>query len=138
MPGTFDWQLHPVDDGFRPTISPEAAYADGVRGGRRPDATAVLAQVRNEFEDTVGPTAWVFVTPAHVLRDREGRPGLARTAPGDGCTDENLYVQGVDATTGEALGGFRAFDTADAWAPARPGSPAPVEARTQAGTTRLH
>ena len=33
VPGTFDWQLHPVDEGFRPTISPEAAYADGVRGG---------------------------------------------------------------------------------------------------------
>jgi hypothetical protein len=137
VPGTFDWQLHPVDEGFRPTISPEAAYAAVFEAGDRPDATAVLAQVGNAVEDTVGPPAWVFITPHMCFATAKGdlvSPGRS----GDGCTDENLYVQGVDATTGETLGGFSAYDPPTHWQPARAGQPAPVVATTQAGSTRLH
>jgi hypothetical protein len=94
VPGTFDWQLHPVDEGFRPTISPEAAYAEVFEAGDRPDATAVLAQVGNAVEDTVGPPAWVFITPHMCFATAKG--DLVSPAAGDGCTDENLYVQGVE------------------------------------------
>jgi hypothetical protein len=47
-------------------------------------------------------------------------------------------VQGVDATTGEQLGGFTAFDTPTPWVPARAGTPPVVPAKVQAGTTLLH
>ena len=86
-----------------------------------------------------GPTAWLFVTPHLCFATAKGdlvSPG--RFGDGDACTDDNLYVQGVDARTGEVLGGFTAFDTVEGWTPARAGAPAPIEVRTQAGTTRLH
>jgi len=137
VPGTFDWQLHPVDPDFRPTIAPQDAYAKVFEAGDRPDATAVLALVGNALEDTVGPPAWVFITPHMCFATEKGdlvSPGRS----GDGCTDQNLYVQGVDATTGETLGGFSAFDPPTHWQPARAGQPTAVVATTQAGSTRLH
>lgn len=137
VPGTFDWQLRPVDAKYRPTLSPQDAYTKVFEAGKRPDAIAVLAQVGNAVDDSLGPPAWVFITPDMCFATAKGdlvSPG--RT--GNGCTPENLYVQGVDATTGEPLGGFSAFEPPTHWEPARAGHPAPVEATTQAGTTRLH
>ena len=137
VPGTFDWQLHPVDGDYRPAIAPQDAYATVFEAGKRPEAIAVLAQVGNALEDTLGPPAWVFITPDMCFATAKGdlvSPG--RT--GNGCTEQNLYVQGVDATTGETLGGFSAFDPPIHWQPAREGQPTPVVATTQAGSTRLH
>jgi len=57
---------------------------------------------------------------------------------GNGCTEENLYVQGVNATTGEPLGGFSAFLPPGGWTPSREGTPPVVVATTQLGSTRLH
>jgi hypothetical protein len=93
--------------------------------------------VENTTDHTLGPPAWVFVTPHTCYATAKGdlvSPG--RT--GNGCTQENLYVQGVDATTGERLGGFSAFDTPTGWSPTRAGTPEVVVATTQDGTTRLH
>ena len=137
VPGAFDWQLRPVDADFRPAIAPQDAYTDVFEAGARPTATAVLAQVGNSLEDTIGPPAWVFITPHMCFATAKGdlvSPGRS----GDGCTDENLYVQGVDATTGERLGGFSAYDPPTHWEPAREGQPTPVTATTQAGSTLLH
>ena len=61
-----------------------------------------------------------------------------QTAHLAGCAPQNLYVQGVNATTGERLGGFTAFDTPIPWVPARAGTPPVVAAKVQAGTTLLH
>jgi hypothetical protein len=137
VPGTFGWQLQPVDADYRPSIRPEDAYARVYGAGDQPDATAILAQVANTDEGTLGPPAWVFVTPDTCFATEKGdlvSPGRS----GDGCTRDNLYVQGVDATTGETLGGFSAFDTPSGWTPARRGTPPQVVATTQAGSTRLH
>lgn len=137
VPGTFDWQLRPVDEGFRPTIAPQDAYDQVFEAGQRPDAIAVLAQVSNTVDNGVGPPAWVFITPHMCFATAKGdlvSPGRS----GDGCTDENLYVQGVDASSGEPLGGFSAFEPPAPWVPARAGQPTPVVATTQAGSTLLH
>lgn len=137
VPGSFDWQLVPVDPDFRATIAPEVAYERVYAAGERPDVIVVLAQVYNAVDDGSGPPAWVFVTPHTCFATAKGdlvSPG--RT--GDGCVDENLYVQGVDATTGEALGGFSAYEHPVGWLPARAGQPPVVVAATQEGSTRLH
>jgi hypothetical protein len=137
VPGTLDWQLQPVDDGFRAAIGPAQAYDELFTAGSRANAVAILARVENTTDRSLGPPAWVFVTPRTCYATAKGdlvSPG--RT--GNGCTEDNLYVQGVDATTGERLGGFSAYDTPEGWSPARAGTPAVVVATTQDGTTRLH
>lgn len=137
VPGTFDWQLRPVAGDFRPAIAPQDAYGKVFEAGARPDAIAVLAQVGNRVDNGLGPPAWVFITPHMCFATAKGdlvSPGRS----GDGCTDENLYVQGVDATTGEPLGGFTAYEPPAPWEPMRAGQPAPVVATTQAGSTLLH
>src|SRR6188508_2581918 len=137
VPGTLDWQIGPVPDGYRPSIGPADAYDELFTAGDRKHAYAILAQVTNTTDHSVGPPAWVFVTPRTCYATAKGdlvSPG--RT--GNGCVQDNLYVQGVDASTGERLGGFSAYDTPEGWSPAREGTPPVVEATTQEGTTRLH
>jgi hypothetical protein len=137
VPGTLDWELQPVDDGFRAQIGPAQAYEELFTAGSRANAVAILARVGNMSDHSLGPPAWVFVTPHTCYATAKGdlvSPG--RT--GNGCVQANLYVQGVDATTGERLGGFSAFDTPEGWSPARAGTPAVVVATSQDGTTRLH
>src|SRR6476619_1880144 len=137
VPGTLDWQIGPVPDDYRPMIGPAQAYDELSAAGTRKHAYAILGQVTNTTDHTVGPPAWVFVTPNTCYATAKGdlvSPG--RT--GNGCTPDNLYVQGVDASTGERLGGFSAYDSPQGWTPAREGTPAVVTATTQAGTTRLH
>jgi hypothetical protein len=137
VPGTLGWQLEPIDADFRAQVGPAQAYQELFTAGERANAFAILAQVQNISDHSVGPPAWVFVTPRTCYATAKGdlvSPG--RT--GNGCTHDNLYVQGVDATTGERLGGFSAYDTPVGWTPSRAGTPAVVLATTQAGTTRLH
>jgi hypothetical protein len=97
----------------------------------------VLAQVYNHVGDYVGPPAWVFITPDTCFATAKGDL-VSPERSGNGCTQQNLYVQGVDATTGETLGGFSAFEPPDGWTPAREGTPPSVMATTQLGSTRLH
>jgi hypothetical protein len=137
VPGSFDWELQPVDEDFRAAIGPGEAYEKVYAAGTQPDVTAILGRVYNRVEHTAGPPAWIFVTPDTCFATAKGdlvSPG--RT--GNGCAEENLYVQGVDATTGEALGGFSAFLPPGGWTPARAGTPSVVTVTTQLGTTRLH
>jgi hypothetical protein len=137
VPGSFDWEIQPVDAAFRPAIGPAEAYEKVYAAGREPDATAILARAYNDLESQPGPPAWIFITPNTCFATAKGdlvSPG--RT--GNGCTKDNLYVQGVNAATGEPLGGFSAYMPPEGWAPSRAGTPAPVVATTQLGSTRLH
>ena len=137
VPGSFDWSLLPPEDD--PEISVADAFGRLPGAGEEPSSFVALGRVRNEFDGALGPTAWLFITPHLCFATAKGdlvSPG--RFGDGDGCTDDNLYVQGVDARTGEVLGGFTAFDTVEGWTPARAGLPSPIDVRTQAGTTRLH
>lgn len=138
VPGTFDWSLEPPED-VTPAIGPAEAYRELPGAGEEPQVFVALGRVRSEYDGSVGPTAWLFVTPHLCFATAKGdlvSPG--RFGDGDGCTDDNLYVQGVDAATGEVLGGFSAFLPPGGWTPAREGVPAPTVVTTQAGTTRLH
>jgi hypothetical protein len=137
VPGSFDWEIQPIDADFRASIGPADAYEKVYAAGAQPDATALLGQVYNRVEHTTGPPAWIFVTPDTCFATAKGdlvSPG--RT--GNGCSEQNLYVQGVNAATGESLGGFSAFMPQEGWTPARAGTPPVVTATTQLGTTRLH
>lgn len=136
IPGSFDWALEPVDEGFRAAIGPDTAFAAVFEAGGRTSALTILGRVRNTYNGAIGPPAWIFVTPHMCFATAKGdlvSPGRS----GDGCVDENLYVQGVDATTGETLGGFQAFEPAGGWTPARAGTPTPLQVTTERGTTRL-
>ena len=138
VPGTVDWSLEPPED-VRPAIGPADAFRELPGAGEEPQVFVALGRVRNEYDGSVGPTAWLFVTPHLCFATAKGdlvSPG--RFGDGDGCTDENIYVQGVDAATGEVLGGFSAFLPPEGWTPPREGAPAPTVVTTQAGTTRLH
>lgn len=138
VPGSFDWSLLPPGD-EAPMIEPADAYTRLPGAGEQPEALVALGRVRGEFDGAVGPTAWLFVTPHLCFATAKGdlvSPG--RFGDGDGCTDENLYVQGVDAMTGEVLGGFSAFQPPGGWEPTREGTPAMTVVTTQEGTTRLH
>jgi hypothetical protein len=137
VPGTLGWQLQPVASDFRAQVAPADAYDELFTAGQRANALAILARVVNTNDNNLGPPAWVFVTPHTCYATAKGdlvSPG--RT--GNGCTKENLYVQGVDATTGERLGGFTAYEPPAGWSPLRAGTPGVVVATTQDGTTRLH
>jgi hypothetical protein len=137
VPGSFDWEIQPVPGDYRPAIGPAEAYEEVYAAGRQPDATAILGQAKNDLSAEPGPPAWIFLTPDTCFATAKGdlvSPG--RT--GNGCTEENLYVQGVNATTGEALGGFSAFMPPQGWTPSREGTPPVVVATTQLGATRLH
>jgi hypothetical protein len=137
VPGSFDWEIQPVPGDYRAAIGPAEAYEKVYAAGRQPDATAILGQARNDLNTEPGPPAWIFITPDTCFATAKGdlvSPG--RT--GNGCTEENLYVQGVNATTGEPLGGFSAFLPPGGWTPSREGTPSVVVATTQLGSTRLH
>ena len=136
IPGSFDWALEPIDDGYRAEVAPSAAFEEIFQAGSRPSALVMLGRVRNTYDGTIGPAAWIFVTPRMCFATAKGdlvSPGRS----GDGCVDENLYVQGVDATTGATLGGFPAFQPEGGWLPARAGTPSPIEVTTELGTTVL-
>jgi hypothetical protein len=137
VPGSFDWFIEPAATDFRASIGPAEAYETVYGAGREPNAVAVLGQVKNRVENTTGPPAWIFITPHTCFATAKGdlvSPG--RT--GNGCSKDNLYVQGVNAATGETLGGFSAYMPPAGWTPSREGTPETVEATTQFGTTRLH
>jgi hypothetical protein len=137
VPGSFDWEIQPVSGDFRAAIDPASAYPKVYAAGQEPDVTVVLGQVFNRVGAKPGPPAWIFISPDTCFATAKGdlvSPG--RT--GNGCTQANLYVQGVDATTGESLGGFSAYMPPDGWSPARAGAPPVATVTTQLGTTRLH
>ena len=50
----------------------------------------------------------------------------SRSGDGDGCTPRNVLVQVVDASTGEFVAVFEAYDADLTWLPDRVGTPAQV------------
>jgi hypothetical protein len=138
VPGSVDWSLLPPDD-VRPAIGPGEAFRELPGAGEEPEVTVALGRAENRLDGSVGPTAWLFVTPHLCFATAKGdlvSPG--RFGDGDPCTDDNLYIQGVDAVTGEVLGGFTAFRPPGGWTFEREGEPQPVVVTTQDGTTRLN
>jgi hypothetical protein len=139
IPGTFDWQLDPPGDS-RPSLSPERAYAGLPGAGTQHDVMLTFAVIRNERDGSVTPPSWVFITRHLCFFSAKGdlvSPG--RFGDGDACTQNNLLVQAVDASTGRLVSVFSAYDVTDGWIPTRSedhqaaGNDAP-----SAGATRFH
>ena len=55
VPGTLDWQIGPVPSDYRPAIGPAEAYDELFDAGSRKQAYAILGQVTNTTDHTVGP-----------------------------------------------------------------------------------
>src|SRR3954462_393772 len=72
VPGTLDWQIGPVPPDYRASIGPTDAYDELFDAGSRRRAYAILAQVTNTSDHTVGPPAWVFVTPRTCYATAKG------------------------------------------------------------------
>ena len=79
-----------------------------------------------------GPS-WVFFTNDLCYFTAKGDyVSPSRAGEGDGCRPRNMFVQVVDATSGELRAVFEAYDADLTWLPERLGTPAQV-----AGSTRF-
>lgn len=125
IPGTFGYDLLPVD-GFDPEIDPLQAWRGltGAAGGTHVSVT--LAAIEAPADDGWGPS-WVFFTRDLCYFTAKGDfVSPSRFGDGDGCTPRNVLVQVVDASTGDFVAVFEAYDADLAWLPDRVGTPAQV------------
>ena len=131
VPGTLSYELEPVGD-YRPQIAPDADYSELVR--RTPGTVTVsLATVHDtDFGTRWGP-AWVFFARDVCFATSKGDVVSPARSGNDACTDANMWVQVIDATSGATLGSFTAYDGSERWLPEREGDPSQIP-----GTTRFH
>lgn len=131
IPGAFGYALEPVGDDVDRPVDPVRAWRTlpGAEGDR--DVAVTLATVHDPRGEGWGPS-WVYFTNDLCYFTAKGdfvspsRQGLE-----DGCTPNNVLVQVVDASTGEFLAVFEAYDADLTWLPARVGSPAQVADATR-------
>jgi hypothetical protein len=130
VPGALDETLLPVGD-FVASTSPEHVYRHLLGADTAKDVSVTLARVQSTALSQTSPPAWVFVTRQLCLFTSKGDlVSDARSGNGDNCTAKNLYVQAVDARTGNLLFSFAGFDADRGWLPARLGSRAQLAAVT--------
>lgn len=125
IPGTFGYDLLPVE-GFDPEIDPLQAWRGltGAAGGTHVSVT--LAAVEDPVDGGWGPS-WVFFTRDLCYFTAKGDfVSPSRSGDGDGCTPRNVLVQVVDASTGDFVAVFEAYDADLTWLPDRVGTPAQV------------
>jgi len=130
IPGTFGYDLVPVD-GFEAEIDPLRAWR-GLTGATGDTHVSVtLAAVEAPADDGWGPS-WVFFTRDLCYFTAKGDfVSPSRFGDGDGCTPSNVLVQVVDASTGEFVAVFEAYDAELDWLPQREGTPAQVPGATR-------
>jgi hypothetical protein len=131
VPGTLSYELEPVGD-YRPAVAPDADYS--ALAQRTPGTvTVTLATVHDtDFGTRWGP-AWVFFARDVCFATSKGDVVSPARSGNDACTDANMWVQAIDATSGAPLGSFTAYDGSERWTPQREGDPSQVP-----GTTRFH
>jgi hypothetical protein len=122
IPGTFGYTLLPVDD-VGATVDPVSAWRGLAGAHRGADVSVTLAEVSHPTESGWGPS-WVFFTNDLCFFTAKGDyVSPSRAGEDDGCTPHNVLVQVVDASSGEFVGVFEAYDDDLAWLPERRGSP---------------
>jgi hypothetical protein len=131
IPGTLSYELEPVGD-FRPQVNPDADYASFARRTSAPVSVTLATVHDTDFGTRWGP-AWVFFVRNVCFATSKGDVVSPARSGNDACTDANMWVQVIDATSGAALGSFTAYDGSERWLPARKGDPSQVP-----GTTRFH
>jgi hypothetical protein len=131
IPGTFSFVLEPVGS-FSPSFEPDTAYDRLVE--RAPGrVTITLATVHDtDFGNTWGP-AWVMFARDVCFATSKGDVVSPGRSGNDPCSDASMWVQAIDATDGNSLGSFTAYDGTTTWVPDREGDPGQV-----VGTTRFH
>ena len=131
VPGTLSYELEPVGD-YRPEVAPDADYTALAK--RTPGTvTVTLATVHDtDFGTRWGP-AWVFFARDVCFATSKGDVVSPARSGNEACTDANMWVQAIDATSGKTLGSFTAYDGSERWTPQREGDPSQVP-----GTTRFH
>ena len=131
VPGTLGYELEPVGD-FRPEIAPDADYS---ALARRTDGAVMvtLATVHDiDYGTSWGP-AWVFFARDVCYATSKGDLVSPTRSGNDPCSDANMWVQVIDASSGASLGSFSAYDGSGRWLPDHAGDPSQVP-----GTTRFH
>ena len=124
LPGTFGASVEPASRWFDPSITPARALAI-VEGQAVPErATEVLAGVPPEtLRRSTGPTtpAWIILTKGLCFASNKGDlVSSSRRDPSTvpRCSDRNMWVVMVDATTGRMIGSLGAYDATGSWSPA--------------------
>jgi hypothetical protein len=126
VPGTLDVFLEPAPVDFRPIVSPSEAYRDRAAAHTSHDVSVSLAVVRQGLPE-VGPVrragpAWIVVNHDVCYFTSKGdliSPARASGGERDGCTPRNLFIQVLDARTGDQLFTIGGFDTSGNWSPLR-------------------
>jgi hypothetical protein len=132
IPGTFGYRLVPVGD-FETQVDPAHAWSDLPGAGDGADVSVTLAEVENPAAGVRWGPSWVYFTNDLCYFTAKGDyVSPSRAGEDDGCTQRNMLVQVVDATSGEFRAVFEAYDTDLTWLPERLGTPSQV-----AGATRF-
>jgi hypothetical protein len=129
VPGTLDVFLEPAPPEYRPAVTPTAAYRSRASAHTSHDVSVSLAMVRQGLPQ-VGPVrragpAWIVVNHDVCYFASKGdliSPARASGGKRDGCTEKNLFIQVLDARTGDQLFTIGGFDTSGRWAPVRAAS----------------
>ena len=131
VPGTFGYELAPVEGAVRP-IDPGAAYESLPGAGDGGQVALTLAMVSSDTEGASWGPAWIYFTWDLCYFTAKGDfVSPSRVGLEDGCTPENVLVQVVEAETGDQVAAFDAFDVGGDWLPERVGAPDQVAASTR-------
>jgi hypothetical protein len=122
IPGTLGVRLEAPPETFTPAIAPAHAARLGARGASHAEAILTLAVVRDEFSapsSTDARPAWVVITRAQCFASFKGELVAASRHPEKQgrCTRANLWIEVVDAASGERLYGLRGYDESKRWEP---------------------
>jgi len=125
IPGALGIVLDPPPEAFDPTIAPSRARRIGTFGQKAlGSAVLSLAVIRDEFQPDArgggfGEPAWVVVTRGICIASFKGELVASSRHPETQglCTAKNLWLDVVDARTGQRLQGLRGYDESEEWTP---------------------
>jgi hypothetical protein len=122
IPGTLTFFLTPAPADFAPVITPHRAEQIGTTNEDQPSQiTLSLALVRDRLGTTQGP-AWVVISRGVCFAAFKGELVAGARSPQEDsprCTDRNLWIEAVDATSGKELLTLNAYDISGTWRPTR-------------------
>ena len=131
IPGAFGYDLVPVGD-FRPSVDPARIWPGLPGAGTGTDVSVTLAEVVHTTDGVGWGPSWVFFTNDLCYFTAKGDyVSPSRAGESDGCRPRNMFVQVVDASSGELRAVFEAYDADLTWLPERVGTPAQVASTTR-------
>jgi hypothetical protein len=118
IPGTLGYALEPPPDDLRPELSPDEVRRRYPAGTG--EVQVALASLRDTHQDRVLGSGWVLVARGVCLRNSKGE--LVSDARGNDpvdlqCTDDQVWVLAVDASSAEPIAALVAYDDTGTWGP---------------------